>query len=209
MRNGRPRHGQAGYSYLVLLFVVAVAGLVLAGTGQLWHTQALREKEAELLFVGGEFRKALAAYRAVPVATATTAATATAATAAVGSGQADIPGEWPRSLDDLVLDRRCSPTPCRHLRRIYRDPLTGHADWVFLTLAGRIVGLHSRAGGQPLKQAGFSAADAAFAGARHYGEWRFGDVAAIAAMAGPVVADRDLRPSATQRVPAVRRNAAP
>ena len=41
--------------------------------------------------------------------------------------------EWPRSLDDLLEDRRGTP-PRHHLRQRYVDPFTGEADWELLAL---------------------------------------------------------------------------
>lgn len=151
---------QAGYTYLFLLFAVAIGGLVLAATGQVWHTQAVREKEAELLFAGGQYRRALASYHRV-----------------AGNGIAPG-GEWPRTLEDLVSDGRCIPLPCRHLRRGYRDPLTGGAEWGLVKAGGRIVGVFSLAGGEPIKKGGFADADGGFAGAGSYRQWRFVDPAA-------------------------------
>src|SRR5262245_36530790 len=41
-----------GFTYLTILFVVAFMGIGLALTGEVWHTAALREKEAQLLYAG-------------------------------------------------------------------------------------------------------------------------------------------------------------
>jgi len=114
------RGGQHGYTYLLVLFLVAGLGLLMAGLGQTWQARAQREKEAELIAIGVEMARAL------------------------GSYHDRSPGakEWPRSLEDLVEDRRF-PTPRRHLRRIYRDPITRTTDWGLVRQAGRIVGIHS------------------------------------------------------------------
>ena len=47
MRTGRAAP-QRGYTYLLLLFVVAALGLVAAEAGVVWQTAAKREREAEL-----------------------------------------------------------------------------------------------------------------------------------------------------------------
>lgn len=92
-----------GFTYLWLLFLLALGGVLLAAAGQRWSQVAAREREHELLFRGGEIADAIAAFRAV------------------GAG-------GPRSLDELLDDRR-GEQPRRHLRRAYTDPFTGQADW--------------------------------------------------------------------------------
>lgn len=113
------RRCQSGVVYLLTLFAVAALGLGLAQFGQVWAKSVQREREAELLFIGGEFARALARYKAAG------------------------PGVGPVELGDLVADKRV-PVPRRHLRRIYRDPMTGQADWIVERREGRIVGVRSR-----------------------------------------------------------------
>lgn len=48
---------QKGFTYLGLLFVVALMGIALAATGSLWVVERQREREQELLFVGDQIRK--------------------------------------------------------------------------------------------------------------------------------------------------------
>ena len=93
-----------GFVYLWALFAVALAGIVMAGTGQVWQVKAQREKEAQLLYVGEEFRKAIMSYYNT------------------GTRQ------FPESLEDLLQDKR-SPNIKRHLRKIYLDPVTNTAEW--------------------------------------------------------------------------------
>jgi type II secretory pathway pseudopilin PulG len=117
-----------GYSYLAVLFLVALTAASLATLGQAWSTAAQREKERELEFRGREIVRAIAAYR-----------------------RAAPPGQLPRSLEELVEDRR-GPVPRHHLRRLYIDPFTGKPDWVLVpdpAQPGRFVAVHSRAP-QPL-----------------------------------------------------------
>ena len=47
----------------MVLFAMAAMGITLASAGEVWRTASLREKEAQLLFVGHQFRLALASYR--------------------------------------------------------------------------------------------------------------------------------------------------
>jgi type II secretory pathway pseudopilin PulG len=53
---------EAGFTYLTILFVIALMGTGLALAGEVWHTVALREKEVELLHVGNQYRKAIERY---------------------------------------------------------------------------------------------------------------------------------------------------
>ena len=54
-RNNRER----GFTYLWVMFTVAITGVLLAGAGQLWRTETQREKEKELMFIGEQFRLAI------------------------------------------------------------------------------------------------------------------------------------------------------
>ena len=112
-----------GFTYLWLLFIVAIGAALLAAIGQRWSSVMQREREHELLFRGGQIAAAISAYRAA-------------------SG---VPTESPRQFDDLLRDRR-GPVLRRHLRRAWADPFTDEADWVPLVDdAGHWVGVRSRA----------------------------------------------------------------
>ena len=112
---------QRGFTSLLLLFLLALAGAALATLGQRWSTLAQRERETELLFRAGEIRHAIESYVAASPA-----------------------GALPRSLDPLLEDRRSDP-PRHHLRRLYLDPFTGRTDWLLLRQPdGGIQGLASR-----------------------------------------------------------------
>lgn len=150
IRRGAWQCRQRGFGYLMVLFAVAAIGIGLASAGEVWRTASLREKEAQLLFVGHQFRLALASYRDRSPA-----------------GSPDTPA----TLDDLLLDRRF-PTPVPHLRRLWRDPMTNSTDWMLVKPAGRITGIHTRHSGQPLR-ASHAPQDAALAGSTAYSQWVF------------------------------------
>jgi len=142
---------EAGFTYLALLLAIALIGIGLAATGEVASTAAQREKERELLFAGGEFRRAIRAY--------------TLASPGVQ--------RYPQRLEDLLEDKRF-PFTRRYLRRIYRDPMTGKRDWVPVEApGGGIMGVHSRSKRGALKTANFTAADAALEGKARYDEWEF------------------------------------
>jgi type II secretory pathway pseudopilin PulG len=91
---------QRGFTYLWLLLIIAISAVSLVGLGQVWHTSEQREREAELIFRGNQYVRALSAYHA-----------------ASGVG----PAQWPSQLEDLVQDKRAA-VPMHHLRRVYSDP---------------------------------------------------------------------------------------
>lgn len=143
---------EGGFTYLGLLFAVALAGIVLATTGVLWSTERQRERERELLAVGDEFRHA------------------------IGSYYERSPGtvkRYPARLEDLIKDHRFI-TVQRHLRQVYRDPMTGNADWgVIAAPEGGIMGVQSLSKVEPIKQGNFPTRFAEFEGKRSYADWRF------------------------------------
>lgn len=143
----------SGFTYIGLLILVAIIGVSLLGLGTLWSTEAKREKEAELLFVGDQFRRAIASYYDV-----------------VPSGQQR---RFPAKLEDLVEDRRW-PTVRRHLRKVYLDPITGTREWGIVRGPGEtIMGVYSLSTAKPFKHARFPRAYEEFAAAASYQDWRF------------------------------------
>lgn len=146
------RAAQAGFGYVWALLAVAAFGIGLAAAGEIWSTQAQRDREAELLRVGREFRAAISSYHL--------------------NSKAGTPA-FPTRLEDLLEDRR-GPVLRRHLRKIYADPMTGSGDWGLLRATdGRIRGVYSRSNGKPLKTGNFSSRDSAFEKAQTYADWRF------------------------------------
>jgi type II secretory pathway pseudopilin PulG len=138
-----------GFTYLTILFVVAIMGAGLALVGEVWHTSAMREREAELLYVGNQFRKAIERYYL--------------------SG----PRLYPRDLFDLLRDPRKLGIE-RYLRQLYPDPVTGKAEWGLVKAPdGGLMGVYSLSEGKPLKAANFRPRDAAFEGAAKYSDWKF------------------------------------
>lgn len=143
---------QSGFTYLALLFFVAIMGVALAATGVLWSTARQRDKEQELLFIGNEFRKAIASY------------------------YERTPGavkRYPASVDNLLKDNRHLTTQ-RYLRKVYLDPMTGSTEWGTVRAAdGGIMGVYSLSERGPLKTGNFRTADQALAGKLSYAEWKF------------------------------------
>jgi type II secretory pathway pseudopilin PulG len=153
MQAGRPPARAAGFTYVGVLLLVSVAGLALASTSTVWHFEVQREKERELLFIGNQFRTALDRYAAAPLST--------------------VGPRFPTRLEELLLDNR-TPARLRHLRRIYRDPMTGGEEWGLIRTAdGQIIGVHSLSDAPAIKQANFSTRDQGLTGRSTYRQWVF------------------------------------
>jgi len=147
------RRRAKGFTYLAVLFAVAILSGGLALAGEMWETSAQREREAELLFVGHQYRMAIQRYFL--------------------SGPQR---QYPRSLEDLLKDPR-RPGTERYLRTLYPDPITGKAWALVKAPDGGIVGVHSVSEAKPFKLSGFKQRDATFEGAQKYSDWKFAHVA--------------------------------
>jgi len=152
MKNGKTRARHRGFTYLIAMFAVAVAGLLLAVTGELWSHSRQREKEQELLYVGGRFREAIGLYYQRTPGTVK---------------------RYPEKIEDLLEDKRYLSMQ-RYLRKTYADPMTGKSQWGAIAApGGGINGVYSLSDGQPIKSGGFAASDESFAGSSRYSDWRF------------------------------------
>lgn len=140
-RSKRARQG--GFTFLLLLWWVALSGLMLAALAQAWQNDARRQRELELIWRGDAIRLAIEAYASVPVR----------------EGQARLPTR----LEDLLEDRR-SGSLQRHLRRIWPDPITGQPRWGLVREGDGIVGVHSLSTARPLL---------APEGVERYDAWQF------------------------------------
>ena len=138
-----------GFTYMTAMFIVAVLAAGLALTGEVWQTSTAREKEAELLFVGHQYRKAIERYYL--------------------SGPQR---QYPRSLDDLLKDPR-QPGTVRYLRKLYPDPVTDKQFVLVKAPDGGILGVQSESEAAPLKTANFKLRDRTFEGAQKYSDWKF------------------------------------
>lgn len=143
---------QSGFTYLTMLFAVAVMSAGLAATGVVWTTASQREKEKELLFVGDQFRQAIALYHLRTPGTIK---------------------RYPEKLEDLIKDNRYLSTQ-RYLRKIYVDPMTGKSEWGLVAAPnGGIMGVYSLSNAQPIKKSGFANADSRFEDGQRYSDWKF------------------------------------
>jgi type II secretory pathway pseudopilin PulG len=140
-----------GIVLLALLLMILLSAIFSTRAIEVWATARQREKEAELLFVGEQYRKAIRHYYfSSPNARARV---------------------LPARLEDLLLDDRF-PVPVRHLRRMYPDPITG-GEFSLSRVGDRINGVYSPSNAQPLKIANFDKDQAAFEAKASYREWQF------------------------------------
>ena len=134
-----------------VLLLLALASLTALVGAEVWATAVKREREAQLLFAGEQYRRAIESYwRASPVEAKA----------------------LPTSFDVLLQDDRF-PMPVRHLRRLYPDPIDAKSGWGLVKAGNGILGVYSRSEEIPLKHSGFPPHLVAFEGASSYKQWRF------------------------------------
>jgi type II secretory pathway pseudopilin PulG len=148
-----PVRRQRGFTYLGLIILVAILGLVGAAGLKMGSLLQRQAAEQELLDIGAQFADALQSY--------------------AGATPAGQP-QQPPTLAALLRDPRF-PQMRRHLRKLYVDPITGRAEWGLLYQPGNqgIIGVHSLSQAAPLKVGNFEARFAGFEGKAHFSEWRF------------------------------------
>jgi len=141
-----------GFTYVWTLMLVAMLGSGLVMAAETYSLVAAREREAQLLFIGHEFRQAIERYHQAQ---------------AGGANQ-----QYPQTLEQLLHDTRF-PGTRRYLRRIYVDPMLGKAEWGLVRVGGRIVGVHSLSQQSTIKRKNFELDDVAFESAERYEQWVF------------------------------------
>jgi type II secretory pathway pseudopilin PulG len=157
------RHAR-GLVLLALLIMLVLIGVGTLGAAEFWATSLKRERETELLFIGDQYRRAIAEYwRMTPGRRA-----------------------YPPSIESLLTDERF-PNPVHHLRRKYRDPMTQSGDpttqsgdlmtqpgeFEVIKLANGVSGVHSTSQDKPIKHAQFPKAYTQFEQAENYSQWMF------------------------------------
>ena len=149
-RGKRLRRVRAGgFTYVGLLALIVLIGLMLAAAGEVASTTAQRERETQLRWVGHAYRAAIGRYwysRRV----------------------------YPQTLQDLLGEPADAPNPVHHLRQLYPDPMTNAVDWQLVPAPnGGIMGIASSSKRAPLKTAGFDDDEPAFKDAGAYSDWQF------------------------------------
>jgi type II secretory pathway pseudopilin PulG len=158
---------------MAVLFALALLGATAALTAVVSSVLERREREAQLLFVGGEYRRAIRAYY---------------------EANPKLPERYPKELSWLLRDPNQLETR-RYLRQAYFDPLTGRDDWGLVrSPGGGIAGVYSRSERAPIKRAGFPDG-LVFSGAKTYADWKF--VFATGSVAAAGAADPTQAPTAS------------
>lgn len=146
------RAGEGGFTYVATLAALAIFGIGLAALGQSWSALARRDKEDELLRVGGAYAQAIRSY------------------------YLRSPGarrQFPRQLEDLLEDKRFAGTE-RHLRRLYRDPVTRGQAWgLVLAADGGIMGVYSLSEAPALRRQPLRLRYGTVVAGQRYVDWKF------------------------------------
>ncbi|MDD5203906.1 MAG: type II secretion system protein [Desulfobacterales bacterium] len=145
--------GPQGFTYISALVFVVIMGIALSTAGGFWSTVAKREREQELLFRGDQILRAIDSYyRQAP---------------------GNRAPEYPKSMQDLLKDPRY-PSPRRHLRRPFRNPMSREGNWeLILDNRGGIKGVFANSPEQPTKKGRFPAGYEKFETAAAYSDWKF------------------------------------
>lgn len=139
---------QAGFTYVAMVVMVTVMGIMMSQAAISWKTLIQRSKEEELIFRGMQVRAALQRYyygREILVRTDLKPADTERAKKQTN----------PKELKDLLEDPN-STEKRRYLRPFALiDPMTGE-DWALVMGPGdRIIGVKSTSKLEPIKQANF------------------------------------------------------
>ncbi len=158
----------AGFTFLGLLFLIMLMGLMAAAAASTWSFTGQREKELALLYAGREYRLAIERFRAAHATQAQ---------------------PYPTSLAALLGDESRLETR-RFIRRLYFDPITGNDTWGLERNAkGGITGVYSLSERVPLRSVTVYADETiAFGDARSYRDWVFSATPKVggAGTGGPV-----------------------
>jgi type II secretory pathway pseudopilin PulG len=148
-RGERARRSAGGFTYVGLLVLIVLIGLMLGAAGEVASTAAQRERETQLLWVGHQYRAAIGRYWSQK-------------------------RSYPQTLQELLGAAPDAPLQVRCLRRLYPDPMTNAVDWVLVPAPnGGIMGVTSSSKRAPLKTSHFDEADHDFVDATVYSDWRF------------------------------------
>lgn len=174
MRRPRKRR-EGGFTYLSLIILVAIIGLVSASALKLGSVLQRSRAERELLDIGAAFSDALQSY--------------------ANATPAGFPPQ-PPSLKDLLRDPRF-PGVRRHLRKVYVDPMTGKAEWGITYLGDKVgvLAVYSLSDAKPVKIGNFPSRFQALSGKQKISEWRF------MATGGAPAAGQNVQPGAVEVKP--------
>jgi hypothetical protein len=146
------QRSQGGFSYVIALFLVAALAIFSVRAMENTASKEQRDREAELLTIGQAYYVAIRQYY---------------------ENSPGVVKAYPKELVNLLEDARATKIT-RPLRRLYRDPITGSADWGVIRAAdGGVMGIYSRSNRKPFKVAGFPIDMSSFSSANTYQDWKF------------------------------------
>ncbi|WP_373989870.1 type II secretion system protein [Duganella sp. BuS-21] len=148
-------HRQYGFSYVIVMFLVAMVSIISVRAMENTQMTLRREKEAELMMVGLAYRNAIRSYYENSPGTAKT---------------------YPQKMEGLgrlINDTGRTTRPQRHLRQLWRDPITGSKDWGLVYSGDDLIGVYSLSNQEPIKKDGFPPELASFKDAKAYSGWQF------------------------------------
>ncbi len=108
----RGQGDERGYAMAALLVTLAIMGILLTILMPVWRHEAQREKEAELVFRGEQYARAIALFK---------------------FKNQNVPNALPPSIDFLVENR--------FLRKKYKDPMTKDGEFVPLSFGSQQPGI--------------------------------------------------------------------
>jgi type II secretory pathway pseudopilin PulG len=177
MTKSSKRHAQFGFTYVGLIVLVAIIGLVAASTLKMGALLQRRAAEQDLLDVGSAFTLAFNSY-------------------AEASGPEQP--RSPTSLNQLLRDPRF-PSVKRHLRTLYADPVTGESEWGIVLGVDKqsILGVYSLSNAKPIKQGNFAPGFEQFESKAHLSDWKFMGREALL-LAPPIIIPKPVTPAPAQ-----------
>lgn len=156
--NLRLTSSESGFTYIAALVMVVIMGIMLGVTGQSMRVVMKREREKELIFRGLQYRDAIERW--------------------TKKGMMPL-----LDLNHLLKDPRTA-TGEKHLRQLYKDPVTG-GEWKILKDPQLgIYGVASTSDEEPLKQGNFPDVIKKFEEKKKYSEWEFVFKRQVGAAAG-------------------------
>lgn len=146
---GKQIKSQRGFTYILVMVALVVIAILAEMASVPYQYRIKRDKEAELLFRGQAYMRAIESYYHA-------------------KKELKI---YPKNLEDLLNDPRFAHK--WHIRQLYTDPLTGE-DWQLIRAPdGGIAGVVSSSRDIPLKQSNFPKQLKQFTGAEQYSDWTF------------------------------------
>jgi type II secretory pathway pseudopilin PulG len=109
----RGQNAERGYAMAALLIALAIMAILLTVAMPVWRHEARREREAELVFRGEQYARAVALFR---------------------FKNANIPNAFPPSIDALVQGR--------FLRKKYLDPMTKDGEFELIGVGSQQPGIN-------------------------------------------------------------------